>query len=80
MSFVSYVCMPAFPLGRATGAGYRGLRSGRLSLVDSIWAALVRVVSVTGLFGLGRSCLETFRSGYEILQKFICSIFNANVL
>jgi len=30
----------------------------------SVWA-----VSVTGLFGLGRSGLETFWSGYEILQK-----------
>jgi len=30
----------------------------------SVWA-----VSVTGLFGLGHSSLETFRSGYEILQK-----------
>ena len=30
----------------------------------SVWA-----VSVTGLFGLGRSGLETFRPEYEILQK-----------
>ena len=29
----------------------------------------VLVVSVTGLFGLGRFGLETFRSDYEILQK-----------
>ena len=33
-------------------------------LADSVWA-----VPATGLFGLGRSGLETFRSGYEILEK-----------
>jgi len=36
---------------------------------SSAWAVLVWAVSVTERFGLGRSGLETFRSGYEILQK-----------
>ena len=35
----------------------------------------------SGRFVLSRSGLETFRSGYEILQKsYTCSLFNANVL
>jgi len=44
-------------------------------LADSVWAVSVWAVSVTGLFGHGRSGLETFRSGYEILQKFYMFTF-----
>jgi len=54
MSFVSFIFMPAFPLGRVAVAGYTDFRSGRFGL---------------SRFGLGRSGLGTFRSGHEILQK-----------
>jgi len=49
--------------------GYATFQSNQFSLADSVWAISVWAVSVTGLFSLGRSGLETFRSGYEILQK-----------
>jgi len=43
-------------------------------------AESVRAVSVTRLFGFGRSGLETFRSGYESCRNILCSLFNANRL
>ena len=42
------------------------IRSGRLGLA----------VSVAGLFGQGRFGLGTFRSDYEILQKYHMLTFN----
>jgi len=46
--------MPVFPLGRVAGAEYTAIGSGRFGL---------------NRLGLGCSGFETFRSGYEILQK-----------
>jgi len=47
MSFVSFIFMPALPLGKVAGARYTTFRSGRFGL---------------SRFGLGRFSHGTFRS------------------
>jgi len=46
----------------------RGLRVDFITIDEQGTRLFGLADSVTGLFGLGRSGLEKFRSGYEILQ------------
>jgi len=65
------------------GLGRFGL--GHFGLADSVWAVSAWAISVSAVsvwaasvwrhFGLGRFCLGTFRSDYEILQKFYMFTF-----
>jgi len=66
LSFVSFIFMPAFPLGRVAEARYTSFRSELFSSRDFS----VLVVPVSRHFGQAmKSC-----------RNLICSLFNANVL